>query len=219
MPFDANDRPLAPRLRPHGPVIRAEDTAIWSDAAAAIAAADLYAKRMKGWVRTVRARERERGYAEGRDAGAEEAARLVAATAARAEIFLRELERDLPDLVLGLVERVLGAFDPGDVLARAVVEAVGRLRSESEIRVHVAPEQADSLRAGLAEIRRLDGAPSLRVQADPALATGQCVLHGASGTVELGMAAQLRALREGIESAWRERGAAGGSHLDRETPS
>jgi type III secretion protein L len=108
--------PLPPRLTPVGPVIRAQDAALWADAAAALAEARLYADQTRAWAQAAYEKERERGYAEGWSAGAEDASRCVAATAARTERYLRGLERDLPALVIDVVERILGSFDPGEVL-------------------------------------------------------------------------------------------------------
>ena len=202
MRADAGDAPVPPRLRPAGPVIRAHETGIWSEAASVIGEAQRYADRMKAWAQTAYERERQRGFAEGWSAGAEEASRLIAKTAARTELHLRELERDLPQLVLDVVERILGSFDPGEVLALAVEEALRDLRTGSEIRVHVSPDLADQVRASLADLRHGEGAALVRVHADSGLPSGACVLHGAFGSVELGIEAQLRALRAGLGSAW-----------------
>jgi type III secretion protein L len=199
---EADGKPAAPKLRPLGPIVRAAEAGIWTDAAAAIEEAERHAERMQDWAQTTYERERERGYREGLTVGAEEAARLIAATAARTETYMRDLERDLPRLVLELVERILGSFDPGQVLSLAVSQAVDKLRTGAEIRVHVSPDLADRLRASLADLARGSDAPRVRVHADPALASGTCVLHSEFGNVELGIEAQLKALKEGIESAW-----------------
>jgi type III secretion protein L len=199
---DLSDAPAPPRLKPVGPVIRAQEAGLWSETEAAVAEARAYGERMRGWIAASHRQEKERGFAEGWEAGAAEAARLVAATAARTELYARELERDLPGLVLGLVERVLGSFDPGEVLTMAVRHAVDKVRTGAEITIRVSSDYAEILRQALADPGRFAGASTLRVEADPALASGACVLESEFGNVDLGIEAQLKALREGLAQVW-----------------
>ena len=186
--------PPPPRLRPAGPIVRAFDLGIWSEAQAGLAASHRHAVETRAWARDLVERERARGHAEGRAAGAEEAARLLAETAARANAHLAGLERELPALVHGLVAEILGSFAPDERLARSVRQAVARLRPDAEATLRVAPGDVESVRAALAD---LDAGP-IQIEADPALAPGESCLRSAVGSVELGIEAQLRALRVGL---------------------
>jgi type III secretion protein L len=189
-------------MKPTGAVIRAEEARLWSQAASAIEEARLYLESTTAWVRSAHESAKERGFQEGWSAGAQEAARLVAMMAARTDLYARDLERDLPALVLGILERILGTFDPGEVLSSAVRQAVGKLRTGAEIRVRVSPDRAEDLRRALDEFNRVNGTPLVRVEADPGLIPGACVLQSEFGNVELGIEAQLEALRKGFASAW-----------------
>jgi type III secretion protein L len=200
------EAPVAPRLCPAGPIVRQEAFGIWSEAQAALDAAERHRKRMRSWTLSAYQRERQRGKDEGLLAGREEAARLVARTAARANSYLNQLERDLPTLVLEMIENLLGQLDPGDLLARAVRNAVIRLRTDGELRLRVAPEQAAVLRAALADIGDENGASMTKIEIDPTLSAGQCVLWSELGNIELGLEAQIRALRQGLLA---------GEHADR----
>ncbi|MCJ2013127.1 type III secretion system stator protein SctL [Methylobacterium sp. J-076] len=186
--------PPAPRLRPTGPVVPAGETGLWGEAAQALAAARAHEAEVREWAREFLEQERARGHAEGRAAGAEEAARLVAETAARAADHLAALERDLPALVHGLVAGIVGAFEPGDRIARAVRHALDRLRPDAQAVLRVSPGEIEPVRAAL---EGPDGLP-LRIEGDPSLAPGECTLRSAVGRVELGVEAQLRALRRGL---------------------
>ncbi|MGF3025707.1 type III secretion system stator protein SctL [Methylobacterium aquaticum] len=190
-------QPIAPRLRPTGPIVRAAEIGIWSDARAGLAASHRHAVETRAWARDLVERERARARAEGREAGEEEGARRVAETAARATAYLAALERELPALVHGLVAEILGAFEPGDALVRAVRQAVGRLRPDAEATLRVAPGDVETVRAGLDGI----DAGAVRIEADPMLRPGECCLRSAVGSVELGIDAQLRALRAGLAAA------------------
>lgn len=190
------EAPSAPRLCPVGPIVRQEEFGIWSEAEAALKAAERHRERIRGWTLAAYQRERQRGRNEGLLIAREEAAGLIAATSARANSYLRQLEQDLPGLVLGMIENLLGQFDPGDLLARAVRNAVTKLQAGSELRLRVAPEHAGVLRGALADLG--DGAPMFQIEIDPTLDAGQCVLWSEFGNVELGLEAQIRALRQGL---------------------
>lgn len=190
-------QPAAPRLRPAGPVVRAAEIGIWSEAQAGLAASHRHAVETRAFARDLVERERARAEAEGRAVGEEAAAARIAETAARAAAHLAALERELPALVHGLVAEVIGAFEPGDVLVGSVRQAIARLRPDAEASLRVAPGDLEAVRAGLAD--RDTGA--LRIEADPVLQPGECCLRSAIGSVELGVEAQLRALRAGLAAA------------------
>jgi type III secretion protein L len=210
---DEPTAPTAPVSRPLGPVVRGQDVDIWDRANEALEAAERHRQCMWAYAREAYRREKQRGYADGWTAGAAEAARLVAATAVRVEQHVDALERELPALVLEIVERMLGTFDPGDLLSHAVRHALARLRTGTDLHLRVAPEQAESLRQSLAHLDGLSGAKHLRIEVDPAMEQGGCVLCSEFGNVELGIAAQVRALREGLE-AQADRATAGSDAQD-----
>ncbi|MBO0764026.1 MAG: type III secretion system stator protein SctL [Hyphomicrobiaceae bacterium] len=209
---DEPTAPGAPVTRPLGPVLRGPDVDIWGRANEAIEAAERHRKRMWAYARDAYRREKQRGYADGWNTGIAEASRLVAATAARAERHVDALERELPALVIEIVERMLGAFDPGDLLSHAVRHALGRLRTGADVVLRVAPDEAHSLRQTLGQFDGLSGAKRLCIEVDPAIKTGACVLCSEFGNVELGIAAQVKALREGLEA--QAHGATGSEAAD-----
>lgn len=198
MTLDADPLPDRPMLRPLGPLVWAEEVGLWNDAAEARAAAERHLQRVRAWARTAYQRERARGHAEGRAAGAEEAARLVARAAAQAARQKAVLERELPHLVMDIARDVLGAFDPGETLIRAVRHAIEQKYGGGEVRLHVAPALADALAREFAGCDGQEGRPLVRIEADPALSAQQCVLWSEFGNIDLGLEAQLRALRLGF---------------------
>ena len=183
--------------RPTAPLLRAAELQLWGEAEAALRRARQCAKRVRAEARTAAAQERERGYAEGHAAGAEQVARIVASASAAAEAMLRRIETELPELVHGIVEGVLGAFPVAELVTPAVRHALGRVRLDASSTLRAAPDDAAALRTVLDEA---PGGTLVRLEPDPALDPGRCVLSGEFGTVELGVAAQLRALQETLAS-------------------
>ncbi|WP_407185403.1 type III secretion system stator protein SctL [Bradyrhizobium centrosematis] len=205
MTAEAPASPPAPQIRPLGPLISAEQLEIWHDAVRARTAAERHLQRVRRWARQAYERERARGHAEGTQAGAEEMARLIAQ--ATCELAQRKalLEQELPQLVFEIVRDLLGAFDPGEMLIQGVRHAIEQRYKNTEVCLHVSPLKADLLAREFKDCDGLEGRPKVRIEADPALSEDQCVLWSEFGNVDLGLAAQLRALRLGFGLAQEAR--------------
>ncbi|MGY4399402.1 type III secretion system stator protein SctL [Bradyrhizobium sp. USDA 3315] len=198
MTVDVPALPVAPQIRPLGPLIPAAELKIWHDAIHARATAERHLQRVRSWGRKAYERERARGHAEGVKAGAEEMARLIAQAACELAQRKAVLERELPELVIEIVRDLIGAFDPGEMLVRSVRHAIEQKYKNTEVYLHVSPLKADLLAREFAAYNGQDGRPKVRIEPDPALAADQCVLWSEFGNVDLGLAAQLRALRLGL---------------------
>ncbi|MGY8678330.1 type III secretion system stator protein SctL [Bradyrhizobium sp. UFLA05-153] len=198
MTADDTAAPAAPQIRPLGPLIPATELEIWHSAMETRAAAERHLKRVRSWGRAAYKRERQRGHAEGLNAGAGEMAQLIARAAAEVARRKAVLEQELPQLVMEIVSELLGAFDPGDMLVRTVRHAIGRKYGSGPVCLHVAPMQADEIAREFAACDGREGRPQVRIEADPALSPQECVLLSEFGNVDLGLAAQLRALHRGF---------------------
>ncbi|WFU40127.1 type III secretion system stator protein SctL [Bradyrhizobium sp. CB82] len=198
MTADDSAPPLAPLMRPLGPLIEARDLEIWQEAVAARAAAERHLQRVRGWARRAYQLERARGRAEGVTAGAEEMSQLVAQATSEVARKNTALEEELPQLVMEIVTDLLGAFDPGEMLVRTVRHAILRKYGGAELSLHVSPMNAESLAREFAACDGREGRPTVRIVPDPALSQHECVLRSEFGNVDLGLAAQLRTLRLGL---------------------
>ncbi|OKO81902.1 type III secretion system stator protein SctL [Bradyrhizobium sp. NAS96.2] len=198
MTVDESAPPIAPHMRPLGPLIAARDLEIWQEAAEARAAAERHLQRVRSWARRAYQLERARGHAEGLAAGAEEMAQLIARAASETAQKHAVLEEELPQLVMEMVTDLLGAFDPGEMLVRTVRHAIQRKYGGAELSLHVSSMDADALAHEFAACDGRGGRPTVRIVSDPALSPHECVLRSEFGNVDLGLAAQLRALRLGL---------------------
>ncbi|CCD87187.1 Nodulation protein nolV [Bradyrhizobium sp. ORS 285] len=198
MTADAPTTPLAPQIRPLGPLIPAAQLDLWADAVRAQAAADRYLQRVRGWARQAYEREWARGRDEGLRAGSEEMARLIAQATCEEAQRKAVLERELPQLVFEIVRDLLGTFDPGEILVKGVRHAIEQSYKNTELCLHVAPSRVDLLAGEFSDYDGLEGRPKVKIEVDPALSADQCVLWSEFGNVDLGLAAQLRALRVGF---------------------
>ena len=188
--------PARPKLKPCGPVVRAEDFNHWREATRAVEAAHQYLKSMQELAQAAYEQEKQRGFLEGREAGAGEAAQVATSLAGEAARYLNELERTVPSMIIVIVERILGAFDETEFVTRAVRQAVTTLVG-TDIRLRVAPEMVEPLRRSLDE----DGSDArlLHVEADAGIKPGDCQIVTQNGNIDIGLAAQSRALRNDLQ--------------------
>jgi type III secretion protein L len=187
-PISLDDLPREPGVN----ILRAEDAAAWQDGFHFLAAARRAAAQVNEIARKTYDVEYARGFAEGRAAGADEAARLVTETTAKVDRHLASLEQEIGALALDVVRRVLGEFDAGELIARAAVQAVGEFRREKWLKVTVHPAAADRVRAVLAALPP-SGGPTVTVESDPALDERACIVASDFAVVDASLEAQLEA--------------------------
>ncbi|UVC15238.1 type III secretion system stator protein SctL [Mesorhizobium onobrychidis] len=200
MTADISLAPAAPQIRPVGPLIPASELEIWNSAAEARAAAERYQQRIRSWARAAYKRESARGHTEGLNAGAEEMAALISQAVAEVARRKAVLEQQLPQLVMEILSDLVGAFDPGEMLVMAARHAIERQYSGAEVCLHVCPSQVDMLAREFSGCDGQDGRPMVRIEPDPTLSPQRCVLWSEYGNVDLGLDAQMRALRHGFGS-------------------
>jgi type III secretion protein L len=192
-----NEPPARPKLKPCGPVVRAEEFNHWREATRAVDAAHQYLKSMQELAHAAYEQEKQRGFLEGREAGAREAAQVATNLAGESARYLNELERTVPSMIIVIVERILGAFDETEFVTRAVRQAVTTLVGTG-IRLRVAPEMVEPLRRSLDEDGSCD-TRLLRVEADAGIKPGDCQIVTQAGNIDVGLAAQSRALRNDLQ--------------------
>ena len=188
----------APVFRRAGPVLKAEALGQWHEARRFLAEAQAHADRLRAEADAAFAAERERGHAEGLAGAREEAAALVASTGLQIDRYLAGLDQTLADLVQDTIERILGRFERRELLLQAVDHALRQARLDHAAALRVAPDMVETLRARLADPVLADIGRRVTVESDPGLAADTCVMVTKFGHVELGIDAQLRALRDAL---------------------
>lgn len=186
------------RYRPRGRVIPAAEIHAWRTGQSYMEAAARESKRLREEAVVAFEDAKKSGFEEGRKEGAEAAARLLAETARRADRHLADADRQIVDLALAVVRRVLGDFDVGQLTRNAVRHALSRQRQSQHLTLYVAPDIVDGLRADLDAQFEPGVRHLITVEPDPRLDQGQCRLASEIGFVDLGIEAQLRALHQGL---------------------
>ena len=144
----------------------------------------------------------EEGRAEGLRRAQAEYAQRLAADALATQGQLQSLRTSMAQIVVRALGQFMADVDPARLLEAALRRVDGLLRAEPFVALRVAPAQEDGLRRALAALGQDSGwALAAAVPADPSLADGACVVATASGTLEIGVDAQLEAFRKAIETA------------------
>ena len=187
-------------------VLKESEYAALLDAAALVDAARKEGERIVRQSTRQAEDSRQRGYREGFEAARVEHAQRVVSDAVATERQLRALRAAMAQIVVKGVGQFVAELDPGALIERALVRVDNLIRNEPFLSIRVAPAQEPILRGVIARMQGEGALPaSVTVQADATLPSGACVVQSASGTLEIGVDAQLEAFRKVIE----RQGAAG----------
>ena len=180
-------------------MVRAADLGIWADARALLADAQAQAAAVAADADRHLAAKRAEGHAEGLAAGQAEIAALLAELTARRDAALSEIAETLPTLVSAVLDRILGAADRGAALRDAVRHGMQEVYRGGPARLRVAPESQDAAREALVSDARC---AAVTIDPDPSLPPGACRFECEYGSAELGLGAQLQAVRDGLAKGW-----------------
>lgn len=175
--FDA-DLPKAPTRR----IVRGQEQAAWADGF-----------RFLDEAKVAFENERQRGYAEGRDAGTQEASRLVAETALKVDRYVAGLDKQIAGLALDIVRRILGDFDQTELVARAAATALADFRRDKALKVSVHPSAVAHVRAYLASRPQRSGL-TVTVEGDGGLGPTDCIVASDAAIVNASIDVQLEAM-------------------------
>ncbi|MBC3423545.1 HrpE/YscL family type III secretion apparatus protein [Pseudomonas wayambapalatensis] len=182
--------------RPASRILRAAEVQAWTDGRDYLQAARDEAERIREdsarWLEQARAE----GFELGRAKGAEAVSELLADTAAKVEAYLAGLENSLADLALGIAREVLESLGDAERIVLCTRKALVAFRQDQALTLFVPRLEVEAVR------RRMhgetDGLATIAVESDDQLQPGQARLSSPVGSVELGLDAQLQALRRSL---------------------
>ncbi|BAM93187.1 NolV protein [Bradyrhizobium oligotrophicum S58] len=197
-----SDKP-ASTFRPLGPVVRADEAETWFSAAAYLADARRQCEQITAQARLAFEEQRMRGFEDGRLAGVEQAARLIAETKVAVHDFVADLQDELITLVVEIVREILGSFEPNDLAARAITRALEEMRVGTAIVLMTAPQEMESIRGRVAALLE-DVGDRLTIVSDPQIAPGRCMLWSEFGQIDVSVDAQLEQLAMALHAGFEE---------------
>ncbi|MGE7991686.1 FliH/SctL family protein [Pseudomonas sp. NPDC089554] len=182
--------------RPAARILRAAEAQLWTDGQAYLQAAREEAERVREdsaqWLEQARAE----GFEAGRAKGAEAVGTLLVQTQAQVDAYLAGLEGALADLALGIAREVLQSMDDAERVLSSTRKALLAFRQDQALTLFVPPQEVAAVRQRL--LAEPEGLAAVTLEPDDQLHAGQARLGSAVGSVELGLDAQLQALRRGL---------------------
>lgn len=191
-------------------VLKEAEYAALLDAEGVIAAANAEALRIADDARKEAARARDTAFAEGLERARMQFAERMVTDAVALQNQLQGLRDSMAQIIVKAVGQFMAEADPSLLFQAALLRVESLVRTQPFITVRVAPDHEHAMRSALDELHRNAGwSLPATIVADPELPHGACLLVSASGTLEIGVDAQLAAFRKAIEvGASRVRGAA-----------
>lgn len=182
-------------------VLKEAEYAALLEAGDVIAVARQEAQALREQATMLAQRDRERGYEEGLAQGRADHADGMLDAAQDSQAQLNALRDAMARLVTKAVTQIVAEADVSRVFECALMKVEALVRDESFVSVRVAVEQEPALQAAFDSLRRRQGwALKVAIQADPSLPEGACVMQTASGSLDLGVQAQIDAFARAIRN-------------------
>lgn len=180
-------------------VLKESEYAALLNASQLVAVAQEEAQRIAQRAEDDAAQSCREGYAEGlRQAKAEHAQQLVS-DAMAAQQQLQALREAMAGIVVNAVGQFIAEADAAAQLEAALRRVDTLIRHETFITLRVAPSGEAAVNLALSRlVEQSPWAAKVTVQADATLAPGACSVHTGSGTLEIGLDAQLDAFRKAV---------------------
>jgi type III secretion protein L len=181
-------------------VLKQSEYAALLDATAVVEAARQEARRITQQASEEAEASRVAGYEEGQQRARAEYAEQLVSEALAAERQLLALRNTMAQVVVKAVGQFIDDAEPAAVFRAALLRVDTLLRSEPFITLRVAPAQEAVLGEVLDSLRdELQWTMHIALSSDASLADGACVVQTASGTLEIGVDAQIEAFRRAVE--------------------
>jgi len=181
-------------------VLKEAEYATLLDAAQLIESAREEARRIVEAAAAQADERRRAGYEEGLRQGRAEQAKGLLAAALGTEGQLRALRQSMAQIVAKAVQQFLGDADPAQLMAAAMQRVDALVRHEPFVVARVAPAQEALLRSALQRLgAEAPWAARTSIVIDAALGDGACVLQTPSGSLEIGVEAQIEVFRRAVE--------------------
>lgn len=190
----------APQLDPGVRVLRGADRMAWAQAQALLADARTQAAAIMAGAQAALEAERQRGYAEGREAALLDQAEKMIETVGRTVDYFGGVEAKMVELVMQSVRKVVDGFDSKEKVVIVVRNALAVVRNQKQMTLRLHPDEVEVVRARVNELlAAYPGVGYLDIIADARLALGACILESEIGMVEASLDGQIEALRRAFQ--------------------
>jgi type III secretion protein L len=191
---------VAPSIDPAVRVLHGSDRLAWADAQALLECAQTQADSIVAGAQAAYDAERERGYADGRDAALLDQAEKMIETVGRTVDYSAGVENKMVELVMQAVRKVVDGFDSRETVVTVVRNALAVVRNQKHMTLRLHPDEVDVVRERVNELlAAYPGVGYLDIIGDARLTHGACILESEIGMVEASLEGQIEALRRSFQ--------------------
>ncbi|MBP2444042.1 type III secretion system stator protein SctL [Rhizobium leguminosarum] len=177
----------------HDRIISAENFGQIREAAQILEAARQDAAQSQATLAAARGQAAQNGYRDGFEQGVRDAAARLAASFAKAEQEISNLDSWIETVVLKSVGLILGSMEPDERTRRLVRQAISQTAETRRIALRVAPEDAAMMAQAIAGVD-----DRITVETDPLMSAGEIVLETSAGRSQIGLKDQLATVIEAL---------------------
>lgn len=146
--------------------------------------------------------QRKQGYEDGLTEGRMEMAEKMVESVARSVDYFESIEREVVQLVVKSVKKILGDLDQHERIVAVVKNALAVARTQSKVIIRVCPAEVELVRQRLKEIMQPYPAINfIDIVPDHRLDQGGCVLETEIGIVDAGIDVQLKAIEKALSKS------------------
>lgn len=149
--------------------------------------------------------EKKRGYTDGVASGRTEMADQLMALATKNADSLSRLEKDVTDVVVRAVKKIIGDIDKTELITDVVKNSLKLIKSQKQAVLKVAPSEASFLREKVDElIKDTPNLEFLDIISDAHLSPGACILETDLGVIDASVDVQIAAIEKSIGRGTKE---------------
>jgi type III secretion protein L len=193
-------KPDSLALPPNTQVVKAADYGLLEAAQSAKLAAEQQAARIVQSAEQVRDEARLEGLQAGREAAKQEVLQVAAQLNDTMQAWIAQVEPHLIELITKCVKEVVTTTDRSAMIKESVDRGLSELANANEIKVKVNANQIETVRPILSELGEKHGLrATVRLEADPMLKEGDCIVESPMGVVDLRIDSQLQLINHTLQ--------------------
>lgn len=203
-------KPLDSQLSPEQRVVKADDYKRLVSYEQLLKELELKDKRREQEVLAAKAAALRAGFQQGKEqANAELAAQLLDFTV-KMNHAIANVERQLVDVVIHAVRKVIHDFDDAQLVSSAVERGMELVRGSQKLIIRVNPQMYDSVAAKINAMQ--DTSRQIEIVGDAHLKATECILESDIGIVNASAEQQLEAVTRSLQRAFPERNQRNNAH-------
>ncbi len=182
-------------INPESKVLKADDYLYYAKAEEIIALAEKKALAISLKAKDAYQAEKLKGYKEGKNQASIEAMEKIFYGVQQSIDYLSNIEQEMAKLVSSAMRKIVADYDQQELTLGIVKNALQVVRNQKEIKLHVAPDQLDSIKQKIHTILADYSSISfIDIISDSRLSTGDCILESEMGIVDARIEHQIKAL-------------------------